>query len=1832
MFKKGFFVPFLCFSLFLIGHKAEENLEVSCNINVKKAIQCVSDKFLSISVDPAVLLAGVNLSENSLKLAKHLSPAFIRIAGPTTQFIKYVDQDDASHNLLTEDGNNVRITPSIWFGINEWLKLAKITPIYGINDKETIQGVWNPKSTLPLFDISEQLNISCYWQLGYDASNKNETRYKQDINIFRYILEAYASKNDTWKLVGSDISSLPSGLTAEEFPPKDIAFRILQHQGSKPKTKLWTTVPKSENTITFSSAILWAKQIGNAAKMGYDVVFRQPRVHELFTDTPVYWCSLLHKKLMGCQVLETKSSIFQDDTNIFAHCTRKQNSFVRRGALTVMVVNDRPLKYIAKVKLGNGVPEKSVEVQTYILTSQCLNSTKIYLNDQVLTPEIFHKKNPFEPKIRRTKATSHILLSLPPSSIGFFVFPGARVPVCIEKEKETKLLLEEIEEDQNMPLSEEVALRLGTRGTFTKHNFLEQMAQNLKEEMKSDDNYYNNPSRFYATYSDTNEDFNGFEGKSKKHFLERTKLGDKHKKVFDFEKKRDFFKKYLQERSKTVKPTLKTGDKLTRMELSSSEIERLLKERAVERAAQKNIIFTDEELDALIKKASRSLHKSRHRRSVHHNIAKRDINRQLLEKYSQMNENGHHYNPKHHHHYHPSAKKSVLRRKKHIHRKRRATNVNLGDLKAKIAERKKFWDDKRDEILGNSLTFKENLKDKIRELKSNMRIKRDINMDLLDKNSPSHKKKNKLAKQTEAIEATIRESGQTSADIMDELEKIDVGDVEETERKGDVYAELANSEDLEEMELFDHNNNALNRRKYKLFDKKHKIDPFAIEHPTIDIVDPTRPKQKKKKSKSDDKLQFLTTSEEFTDIEEDVPCIHEYFGNGFMSEREGKKKGTKQTDDFYGRLRKRRSVDNSLNENNKIEDTKGNIDTEILQLEEEVPPVEDSPMLVDIPVIDKPITTEFHSLEAHVFEEALNNTAYETQATKPEYKDDNDSIFTNMIEHNELLENSVDDKLDAAKNTSETHNSTTSSTPEDIKNGNSSTTSSNVNTTNINGTEKIKSGHPETMPIAVEVKPEHSKAVELEAVKKESEQVKSNEEENSLTNEIVETLHRKKRSTDEDPYKKKKEYKKEKLDKKSEDKNQKKKHKTTETLNEQMTHLKEKLQERKDELDKLVHKQKGIDKDKKEQWKSKLHKKKRSHLKRDKDDLKFEIEFPEFNSRFKSHHSKVKRSIFNTRKVFGNYQPVTSDLKAWKPVEVPALKRDIYKANSRKMMPPNDYPIFKNIFNKPYNPRKRRYIDTDVDIRVNEIDSDINEIHKDKDIFNIPEDDLLKFDLPTGIEFELLENKKKTKPKNYDIYDFRSKSFKSKDAAKNINEGASNSNIIKNDKENVITDSNFDDKLKEINSFHIKDTKTAKVSTVHQNKQDIVDDLKDTKTANTKNENNEPLDIEPVAIFGQDVGTLDIIIKNTPSKEINKDNHTKATLMIDPVDIFKQIIDIDGDKIKTHKKHQNKQHHVVDAFDIFGPGVSTLDIIVEDLQSVEKNKKNHNEETFMIDPSDIFKQITGIGDYNVKSAKTNTKHQNKQHHTIDPFDIFGPGVSPLDILVEHLQSVDKNHNKESFMIDPANIFEQVTGTGDNNLKSANTNTKHHNKQHSNVEPFDIFGPGVSTLDIIVETSKSTEANKENHNKEIPMIDSADIFGQDVGRLDIIVNDQNLLPKPLIIKGPPDVNIDKYEKNILDAFFEDGTYKVKLPNNDELDLIKAGEDTEIKLLHNDEHNVEKNDENKKEAIIQDISELIPEIQPRFKPIESVDRLLSDVKNFFTNVGNHLDGYLRQFGIK
>lgn len=71
---------------------------------------------------------------------------------------------------------------------------------------------------------------------------------------------------------------------------------------------------------------------------------------------------------MGSLVLDVKSGRNNDGTSVFAHCTKKQNSFVRRGAMTILIVNNgtEEFKALFRQSPTNG---KTTEVQSYLLTS-----------------------------------------------------------------------------------------------------------------------------------------------------------------------------------------------------------------------------------------------------------------------------------------------------------------------------------------------------------------------------------------------------------------------------------------------------------------------------------------------------------------------------------------------------------------------------------------------------------------------------------------------------------------------------------------------------------------------------------------------------------------------------------------------------------------------------------------------------------------------------------------------------------------------------------------------------------------------------------------------------------------------------------------------------------------------------------------------------------------------------------------------------------------------------------------------------------------------------------------------------------------------------------------------------------------------------------------------------------------------------------------------------------------------------------------------------------------------------------------------------------------------
>ncbi|XP_060529505.1 uncharacterized protein LOC132703947 isoform X2 [Cylas formicarius] len=180
----------------------------------------------------------------------------------------------------------------------------------------------------------------------------------------------------------------------------------------------------------------WASRVGKAAKNGYQVIYRQLTTQELaYSDTPVYWFTVLHKRLMGNHVLEVKSRA-GPALSIYCHCAKRQDEFARSGAVTIMAINNGTEDIDLHVVLGTIFAEKSMEVQTYTLTAAADAPTVTYLNGNRLVLHSPDDVNPLKPVVRRAKTPNHVSVELPATSISFHVLAGARMPPCVQHENE----------------------------------------------------------------------------------------------------------------------------------------------------------------------------------------------------------------------------------------------------------------------------------------------------------------------------------------------------------------------------------------------------------------------------------------------------------------------------------------------------------------------------------------------------------------------------------------------------------------------------------------------------------------------------------------------------------------------------------------------------------------------------------------------------------------------------------------------------------------------------------------------------------------------------------------------------------------------------------------------------------------------------------------------------------------------------------------------------------------------------------------------------------------------------------------------------------------------------------------------------------------------------------------------------------------------------------------------------------------------------------------------------------------------------------------------------
>lgn len=94
-----------------------------------------------------------------MKLAQHLSPAFLRISEPSTNNLQFSD----SKFMFDHTTDNFVVTPLMWKSLNDWITTANLTPVYSIDKQKLL----NDNFENFLAEIRHYESNDTYWELNH---------------------------------------------------------------------------------------------------------------------------------------------------------------------------------------------------------------------------------------------------------------------------------------------------------------------------------------------------------------------------------------------------------------------------------------------------------------------------------------------------------------------------------------------------------------------------------------------------------------------------------------------------------------------------------------------------------------------------------------------------------------------------------------------------------------------------------------------------------------------------------------------------------------------------------------------------------------------------------------------------------------------------------------------------------------------------------------------------------------------------------------------------------------------------------------------------------------------------------------------------------------------------------------------------------------------------------------------------------------------------------------------------------------------------------------------------------------------------------------------------------------------------------------------------------------------------------------------------------------------------------------------------------------------------------------------------------------------------------
>ncbi|XP_055585111.1 uncharacterized protein LOC129737964 [Uranotaenia lowii] len=427
------------------AYGATQDEVISVSLNSRKVIGRINEKFVSFSANPRDFMdaSGDSYSDASLLMARKLSPMFLKVLGDSTSN-QQLQTDDIDGNWQ-EDSELIQLSSKGWNALNE-LMVQTGVPIFVLDYKPDS---WTPKNALRMLSVAKKLGVNrSLWQLG-DGNVLNKTQYIDDLRVFRTMVKAF----DFMGVVANEVGSSSAGFDTREyfnirindvadavavnFEPTSIDDSLetfIQHRGDsfnsliQSQLPLWLDlkIPSSiENNFCddacLQNGLHYATILGDAARSGFDAVFKSLSRTEIQTPTFSFLIALLHRNSVGTKVFDISSHTGKP--SVYGYCSRGIN-----GSLTIMAVNNQPEERHYSVK--HNIKKYSTEVQHFVAT---VSDGIILLNGASYDPTTLLK-----PVVKIEPLLKELHLSLPGSSVGFWIVPDLNLHECSHDDEESR--------------------------------------------------------------------------------------------------------------------------------------------------------------------------------------------------------------------------------------------------------------------------------------------------------------------------------------------------------------------------------------------------------------------------------------------------------------------------------------------------------------------------------------------------------------------------------------------------------------------------------------------------------------------------------------------------------------------------------------------------------------------------------------------------------------------------------------------------------------------------------------------------------------------------------------------------------------------------------------------------------------------------------------------------------------------------------------------------------------------------------------------------------------------------------------------------------------------------------------------------------------------------------------------------------------------------------------------------------------------------------------------------------------------------------------------------